>query len=92
MLRSTNGGQTFQQTTMPFKMGGNMSGRGMGERLAIDPNDDAIIYFGARSGNGLWKSTDYGVTWSKVSNFPDTGPFVEKPGDPYGVIPLASPG
>lgn len=92
ILRSTNQGRTFQQTKMPFKMGGNMPGNGMSERLAIDPNDDAILYFGARSGNGLWKSTNYGVTWNKVRNFPDTGPFVEKAGDPSGAIPLASPG
>jgi xyloglucan-specific exo-beta-1,4-glucanase len=91
ILRSTNQGQTFQQTMMPFKMGGNMPGRGMSERLAIDPNDDAILYFGARSGNGLWKSTNYGVTWSKVSNFPDTGPFVEKAGDAYQGDPLGIP-
>jgi photosystem II stability/assembly factor-like uncharacterized protein len=91
ILRSTDQGKTFQTTQMPFKMGGNMPGRGMGERLAIDPNDDAILYFGARSGNGLWKSTDYGVTWNKVSNFPDTGPFEEQPGtqtggDPLGIV------
>ena len=91
ILRSTNQGRTFQQTKMPFKMGGNMPGNGMSERLAIDPNDDAILYFGARSGNGLWKSTDYGVTWSKVRNFPDTGPFVEKAGDPSGGDPLGIP-
>lgn len=83
ILRSTDQGKTFQQTPMPFKMGGNMPGRGMSERLAIDPNNDAILYFGARSGNGLWRSSDFGVTWSKVSNFPDTGPYVEKAGDPY---------
>lgn len=88
ILRSTDQGSTFQQTAMPFKMGGNMPGRGMSERLAIDPNNDAILYFGARSGNGLWKSTDYGATWSKVSNFPDTGPFVEKAGDAYQGDPL----
>ncbi len=80
ILRSTDQGCTFQQTAMPFKMGGNMPGRGMSERLAVDPNDNAILYFGARSGNGLWRSTDYGVTWSKVSNFPDSGPFVEVAG------------
>src|SRR5207245_1883534 len=88
ILRSTDQGKTFQQTSMPFKMGGNMPGRGMGERLMIDPNDDAILYFGARSGNGLWKSTDFGVTSNKVSNFPDTGPFVEKAGDSYLGDPL----
>ncbi|PZW32775.1 hypothetical protein EI42_01867 [Thermosporothrix hazakensis] len=83
ILRSTDRGKTFQQTPLPFKLGGNMPGRGMGERLAIDPNKNSILYLGTRSGHGLWKSTDSGVTWSQVSNFPNTGPFVDTPGDPY---------
>ena len=84
ILRSTDKGNTFQITQMPFKMGGNMPGRGMGERLAVDPNKNSILYFGARSGNGLWKSSDSGVTWAKVTNFPDTGPYVENPSDTSG--------
>ncbi|WP_190276159.1 hypothetical protein [Paenibacillus sp. JDR-2] len=44
---------------LPFKFGGNMPGRSMGERLTIDPNNNGILYFGARNGNGLWRSTDY---------------------------------
>jgi len=81
ILRSTDRGQTFQVTKMPFKMGGNMPGRGMGERLAIDPNDDSILYFGAREQQGLWKSTDYGETWNKVASFPDDGPYEQDPND-----------
>ena len=30
----------------------------MGERLVVDPHDNSILFFGTRSGNGLWKSTD----------------------------------
>jgi hypothetical protein len=82
ILRSSDQGNTFQITKMPFKMGGNMPGRGMGERLAVDPNQGSIPHFGARDGKGLWKSTDSGVTWSNVATFPDTGPFSEKPSDP----------
>ncbi len=81
ILRSTDQGNTFQITQMPFKMGGNMPGRGMSERLAVDPNQDSILYFGARSGHGLWKSTDSGATWSQVTNFPDSGPYVENASD-----------
>lgn len=66
ILRSTDQGATWQRTALPFKVGGNMPGRGMGERLAIDPNNDAVLWFGAPSGNGLWRSADYGVTWAKV--------------------------
>jgi len=43
------------------------------QRLAIDPNKNSILYFGARSGNGLWKSTNYGKTWKKVTSFTSVG-------------------
>ncbi|MGC1378250.1 MAG: hypothetical protein WA821_18610 [Anaerolineales bacterium] len=36
ILHSSDKGNTFTCVDMPFKMGGNMNGRGMGERLAID--------------------------------------------------------
>lgn len=56
----------------------------MGERLAVDPANSNIIYFGARSGNGLWKSTDAGVTFSKVSSFTAVGNFAADPSDSTG--------
>ena len=37
ILRSSDQGNTWQAPTLPFKNGGNMPGRGMGERLAVDP-------------------------------------------------------
>ncbi|MGD0138191.1 MAG: exo-alpha-sialidase [Tepidisphaeraceae bacterium] len=70
ILRSDDRGGTFQRTDMPFKMGGNEDGRGNGERLAVDPNDGNVIYFGSRH-DGLWRSADRAVTWSKVNSFPD---------------------
>lgn len=69
IFRSDDQGQTWQRADMPFKMGGNENGRSMGERLAIDPNKNSIIYFGSRK-DGLWRSVNYGVTWSKVYSFP----------------------
>ncbi|NYI04183.1 cellulose binding domain-containing protein [Allostreptomyces psammosilenae] len=84
ILRSTDRGETWQTTELPFKVGGNMPGRGMGERLAIDPNDNRILYYGAESGNGLWKSTDYGATWAEVGNFPNPGTYVADPNDSSG--------
>lgn len=83
ILRSSNKGDTWQVSPLPFKLGGNMPGRGMGERLAVDPNKNSILYFGAPSGNGLWRSTDSGATWSKVTNFPNVGNYVASPGDAY---------
>lgn len=61
-----------------------MPGRGMGERLQVDPNLNSILFFGARSGNGLWKSTNSGVSWSKVSSFTSTGNYVQDKSDTTG--------
>jgi chitodextrinase len=83
ILRSSDKGATWQAAQLPFKIGGNMPGRGMGERLAVDPNRNSTLYFGAEAGQGLWRSTDSGVTWSKVTNFPNPGNYVQGPGDPY---------
>jgi photosystem II stability/assembly factor-like uncharacterized protein len=69
ILRSDDQGQTFQRTDVPFKMGGNEAGRFSGERLAVDPNNGAILFFGSRW-DGLWKSTDRGATWQPVASFP----------------------
>ncbi|MFJ9630014.1 cellulose binding domain-containing protein [Streptomyces sp. NPDC101175] len=84
VLRSADRGASWQKTDLPFKLGGNMPGRGMGERLAVDPNKDSVLYLGAPSGKGLWRSTDSGVTWSQVTNFPDAGTYVQDPSDTSG--------
>ncbi|MEU8372156.1 xyloglucanase [Micromonospora sp. NPDC048894] len=73
ILRSRDRGDSWQATELPFTLGGNMSGRGMGERLAVDPANDRVLYLGAPSGNGLWRSTDGGARWSRVTSFPHTG-------------------
>jgi photosystem II stability/assembly factor-like uncharacterized protein len=91
IMRSNDQGRTFRTAMLPFKNGSNMPGRSMGERLNIDPNNDAVIYFGARSGNGLWRSTDFGATWSRVASFTAVGDYVEQAGniyagDPDGVV------
>jgi hypothetical protein len=86
ILRSTDRGATFQRTNLPFKSGGNMPGRNMGERLAIDPNRNATLYLGTRSGNGLWRSVDYGVTWARVTSFSATGTYVQDPNDANGYL------
>lgn len=65
ILKSTDKGNTFTYTdvTSKFKAHGNGSGRGNGERLAVDPANSNILFCGTRA-NGLWKSTDAGVTWN----------------------------
>jgi hypothetical protein len=72
ILRSADQGGTWLQTDVPFKMGGNEAGRANGERLAVDPNDGNILFFGSRR-DGLWKSADRGATWQKVTGFPIVG-------------------
>ncbi|HEU5353099.1 MAG TPA: cellulose binding domain-containing protein [Actinocrinis sp.] len=86
ILRSADQGNTWSATALPFKLGGNMPGRGMGERLAVDPNDDNVLYFGAPSGKGLWKSADSGVTWSQVANFPNVGNYAQDSTDTTGYL------
>jgi hypothetical protein len=83
LLISNNQGSTFTQVPMPFKVGGNMPARNMGERLAIDPNLNSILFFAARSGNGLWESTNSGTTWSQVTSFPQPGTYAVEPGNVY---------
>lgn len=79
ILRSKDRGKTWEASVLPFKLGGNMPGRGMGERLAIDPNDNEVLYFGAPSGKGLWRSGDQGVTWARVDSFTALGDYVQDP-------------
>jgi photosystem II stability/assembly factor-like uncharacterized protein len=70
ILRSDDGGRTFERTDMPFKFGGNEDGRGNGERMAVDPMDGRVLFLGTRH-DGLWRSVDRGVTWARVTSFPD---------------------
>ena len=69
ILRSADRGRTWKQTDVPFKMGGNEAGRFNGERLVVDPHNGKFLFFGSRR-DGLWRSEDYGVSWSRVEGFP----------------------
>ncbi|MCX3288757.1 cellulose binding domain-containing protein [Streptomyces sp. NEAU-H22] len=84
VMRSSDRGASWQKANLPFKLGGNMPGRGMGERLAVDPNRNSVLYLGAPSGKGLWRSTDSGVSWSQVANFPNVGNYAQDPSDTSG--------
>jgi len=69
ILRSSDRGASFQRSELPFKLGGNALGRANGERLAVDPNDGRVLFFGTRA-DGLWRSDDAGARWSAVPGFP----------------------
>ena len=71
ILRSANQGRSWQVTDLPIQLAANQDGRNMGERLAVDPDEDRILYL-ASPANGLWRSTDGGATWGQVTSFPVT--------------------
>ena len=87
ILRSSDGGRTFQRTDVPFKFGGNEDGRGNGERLAVDPRDGRVLFLGTRH-DGLWRSGDRGATWARVTSFADiTEPIPAPPAPVAGETP-----
>ena len=69
ILVSTNQGAGFASFTPPFSLDGNARGRGGGERMAVDPNQGSILFYGTKS-QGLYKSGNYGASWSPVGSFP----------------------
>jgi len=81
MLRSRDRGNTWDVFPVSFRMGGNDDGRGVGERLAVDPNDNSILFFGSRH-DGLWRSGDFAKTWQKVQSFPIQGLGLPGEGEP----------
>jgi len=64
---STDRGTHWTHVELPFPAGGNSQGRAVGERLMVDPNDPAILFYATRTA-GLWKSTDRGQTWNQVTS------------------------
>jgi photosystem II stability/assembly factor-like uncharacterized protein len=68
-MRSDDRGDTWRIFPVDFKMGGNELSRSDGERLAVDPHQTKVLYFGSRR-DGLWKSVDSAETWKKVVSFP----------------------
>jgi photosystem II stability/assembly factor-like uncharacterized protein len=72
IMRSADRGAHWRVTPVPFAMGGNEDGRGLGERLAVDPHRPATLFFGSRH-DGLWRSDDAAAHWRKVAGFPLAG-------------------
>ena len=77
---SADRGNTWTWYSLPFSVGGNDTGRAVGERLAVDPNDPSTLFYGSRTA-GLWKSTDSGHTWAQVTGLSST----TMTGTPIGV-------
>ena len=85
IMRSADRGRTWRITQVPFRMGGNEDGRGMGERLAVDPNRTSTLLFGSRH-DGLQRSDDSGATWHKVQSFPWRGLGAPQPHHTHGGV------
>lgn len=81
ILRSADRGASWEVAPVPFRMGGNEPGRGLGERLAIDPNRPQTLFFGSRH-DGLFRSDDSGRSWTKVAGFPLGGRGLPAAGKP----------
>jgi hypothetical protein len=68
---SNDRGTTWTHYDLPFPVGGNNPARAIGERLSVDPNNPATLFYGSRTA-GLWKSTDSGHTWTQVTSLSST--------------------
>lgn len=80
VFRSVNRGDTWTATKFKdtgVKVEANGEGRQEGERLAVDPLNSNVVYFGSIS-DGLWFTENGGAAWSKVSAIPAGKP-------PHGV-------
>jgi hypothetical protein len=70
VLKSVDKGVTWRQTNFPkVSESPNDSYRNYGQKMAVDPNNPNIVYVGTPS-NGLFVTTNGGVTWQKVSGVP----------------------
>ncbi|ANE48489.1 hypothetical protein SY83_21865 [Paenibacillus swuensis] len=71
VYKSTDRGETWQKTNLnKINYGGdqvipNGNERVNGESLAVDPNNDQIIYAGTRL-DGLWVSKNGAVNWTQI--------------------------
>ena len=71
VLSSTDKGNSWTIYPLSVKIGGNEDGRGTGERLQVDPNLSSILFMGTTA-NRLWRSANYGASWTQVSSFSPT--------------------
>ena len=82
ILKSTDKGNTWQVLDLALPVGGNEEWRWTGERLAVDPHDSNVVYFGSRV-DGLWRSQDGGNSWSQIDT--DSIPVGKTWGETKGV-------
>lgn len=66
IFKSTDQGNTWTKLNLDLPMGGNIRKRWVGQRLVVSPHNSNLLFFGSRR-DGLWKSTNAGQTWAKVT-------------------------
>jgi photosystem II stability/assembly factor-like uncharacterized protein len=72
VYKSTDRGETWIATDFlrhKVKMEPNGEGRQEGERLAVDPANSDVVYFGSID-HGLWTTQNGGGTWTRVDAIP----------------------
>lgn len=72
IFKSWNRGDKWFATSFGIhgvSMNSNGAGRQEGERLAVDPNNSEVLYYGSEN-DQLWTSHDGGNNWSKISTIP----------------------
>lgn len=84
LFASDDYGETWTRFDVPFGCGGNQSGRGCGERMQVNPNNNKEVWFGSRD-SGLWRTQDYGKTWEEVTSFPEKGNYKQE-GNSIGIL------
>ena len=84
LFASDDYGETWTRFDVPFGCGGNQSGRGCGERMCVNPNNNKEVWFGSRD-SGLWKTSDSGKNWEEVTAFPVKGNYKQE-GNSIGIL------
>jgi hypothetical protein len=70
VLRSDDKGSTWTQTAFAkVPANPNDNYRTVGQKMAVDPIQPDVVYVGTPQ-NGLWMTSDGGVSWSQVSDVP----------------------
>lgn len=71
LVISCDYGETFAVKPLPFFAHGNLSGRGTGERLIVDAEDDCTLWYASQQ-DGLWVTRNLGDTWQHIDALPET--------------------
>ena len=66
-------------TGFPMQFDANSQYRQYGPFLAVSPDDDDFVFFGTPN-DGLWRSTDGGKAWKRVSSVPPAKDLRPDPG------------